>query len=82
MLLLAVVLIFAQTFGLIIVRGIHQQGRYLFPALIPLAVFFTLGLREWAPVRHRGFFPLALVLGLFVLDSVSLCWYIIANFYG
>jgi hypothetical protein len=82
MLLLAIVLIFAQTFGLIIARGIHQQGRYLFPALIPLAVFFTLGLREWVPVRHRGFFPLALVLGMFVLDSVSLCCYIIPYFYG
>ena len=82
MLLLAVVLIFAQTFGLIIVRGIHQQGRYLFPALIPLAVFFTLGLREWVPARDRGLFPLALVLGMFVLDSVSLCCYIIPHFYG
>jgi hypothetical protein len=82
MLLLAVVLIFAQTFGLIIVRGIHQQGRYLFPALVPLAMLFTLGLREWVPVRHRGLFPLALVLGMFVLDSVSLCCYIIPHFYG
>jgi hypothetical protein len=82
MLLLAVVLIFAQTFGLIIVRGIHQQGRYLFPALIPLAVLFTLGLREWGPARHRSIFPLALVLGTFVLDSVSLCYYIIPYFYG
>jgi len=81
-LLLAVLLIFAQTFGLIIVRGIHQQGRYLFPALIPLAVLFTLGLREWVPARHRGLFPLAIVLGMFVLDSVSLCCYIIPHFYG
>jgi hypothetical protein len=82
MLLLAVVLIFVQTFGLMIVQGIPQQGRYLFPALIPLAMFFTLGLREWAPARHRGLFPLALVLGMFVLDSVSLCCYIIPHFYG
>jgi len=82
MLLLAVVFIFAQTFGLMIVRGIPPQGRYLFPALIPLAVFFTLGLREWVPARHRSLFPLALVLGLFVLDSVSLCCYIIPHFYG
>jgi hypothetical protein len=82
MLLLAVVLIFAQTFGLMIVQGIPQQGRYLFPALIPLAVFFTLGLREWVPARHRGLFSLALVLGMFVLDSVSLCCYIIPHFYG
>ncbi len=82
MLLLAVVLIFAQTFGLIIVRGIHQQGRYLFPALIPLAVLFTLGLREWVPARHRSIFPLGLMLGIFVLDSVSLCYYIIPYFYG
>jgi hypothetical protein len=82
MLLLAVVLIFAQTFGLMIVQGIPQQGRYLFPALIPLAVFFTLGLREWVPARHRGLFLLALVLGMFVLDSVSLCCYVIPHFYG
>jgi len=82
MLLLAVVLIFAQTFGLMIVQGIPQQGRYLFPALIPLAVFFTLGLREWVPTQHRSLFPLALVLGMFVLDSVSLCCYIIPHFYG
>jgi hypothetical protein len=82
MLLLAVLLIFAQTFGLVIVRGIHQQGRYLFPALIPLAVLFTLGLREWVPARHRSIFPLVLVLGMFVLDSISLCCYIIPHFYG
>ena len=82
MLLLAVVLIFAQTFGLMIVQGIPQQGRYLFPALVPLAVFFTLGLREWVPAQHRGIFPLTLVLGMFVLDSVSLCCYIIPHFYG
>jgi hypothetical protein len=82
MLLLAVVLIFAQTSGLMIVQGIPQQGRYLFPALIPLAVFFTLGLREWVSVRYRNIFPLALVLGMFVLDSVSLCCYIIPHFYG
>jgi hypothetical protein len=82
MLLLAVVLIFAQTFGLMIPQGIPQQGRYLFPALTPLAVFFTLGLREWVPAPHRGLFPLALMLGMFVLDSVSLCCYIIPHFYG
>jgi hypothetical protein len=82
MLLLAVALTLAQTFGLMIVQGIPQQGRYLFPALIPLAVFFTVGLREWVPARHRSIFPLALVLGMFVLDSVSLCCYIIPHFYG
>ena len=82
MLLLAVVLIFAQTSGLMTVQGIPQQGRYLFPALIPLAVFFTLGLREWVPTRYRSVFPLALALGMFVLDSVSLCCYIIPHFYG
>jgi hypothetical protein len=82
MLLLAVVLISAQTFSLMIVQGIPQQGRYLFPALIPLAVLFTLGLREWVPTQHRDLFPLALVLGMFVLDSASLCCYIIPYFYG
>ncbi len=82
MLLLAVVLIFAQTSGLMIVQGTPQQGRYLFPALIPLTVFFTLGLRQWVPTRYRSVFPLALALGMFVLDSISLCCYIIPHFYG
>jgi len=83
MLLLAVLLIFAQTASMMIVPSyIPQQGRYLFPALIPLAVFFTLGLREWVPAPRRGLFPLTLVLGMFVLDSVSLCCYIIPHFYG
>jgi hypothetical protein len=82
LLLLAVVLIFAQTSGLMIVQGIPQQGRYLFPCIVPLAVFFTLGLREWVPARHRSIFPLTLMLGMFVLDSVSLCCYIIPYFYG
>jgi hypothetical protein len=82
MLLLAVVLISAQTFSLMIVQDIPQQGRYLLPALIPLAVLFTLGLREWVPTQHRDLFPLVLVLGMFVLDSASLCCYIIPYFYG
>lgn len=82
MLLLAIALIFTQTFGLMIVQGIPQQGRYLFPALIPLAVFFTLGLWQWIPTRHRAVLPLALVLGMFVLDSISLCCYIVPHFYG
>jgi len=34
-------------------RLVQHQGRYLFPALIPIGLFFALGLREWARLLAR-----------------------------
>lgn len=48
------------------------QGRYLFPVLVPLATFFILGLEQWIPA-HRQRVALALcILGLSVLNVVSI----------
>jgi 4-amino-4-deoxy-L-arabinose transferase-like glycosyltransferase len=35
------------------VKFVQPQGRYLFPALIPIGFFFALGLREWARILVR-----------------------------
>jgi hypothetical protein len=53
------------------------QGRYLFPALIPLALFGVIGLRELvAREYHRVVFAL-LYVALVVLDIVSLFLFIV-----
>jgi len=41
---------------------IQAQGRYLFPVLVPIAIFFVLGLRELA--RRRWLLPATLGVGL------------------
>jgi hypothetical protein len=46
---LAVVFISLQTVGLILFSGIHQQARYLFPVIVPLALFLVLGWGSWLP---------------------------------
>ncbi len=58
------------------------QGRYLFPAIVPIAALFMLGLRELAPARYRRLWLLACVGGFIILDSISLIGYIIPFFYG
>lgn len=58
------------------------QGRYLFPAIIPIATFFMLGLREIFPPRLRRWGLLAWVAGLFLFDALSMLFYIVPFFYG
>ena len=58
------------------------QGRYLFPAIIPIASLFMLGLREFVPTRYHRLWLLACVSGFILLDSISLVCYIIPFFYG
>ena len=41
---------------------IQAQGRYLFPAIVPIAIFFVLGLRELA--SRRWLLPATLAVGL------------------
>ncbi len=59
---------------------VQAQGRYLFPALLPIALFFVLGLRElMAPIHAR----LLLALsggGLALLNLVCLTRYVMPYF--
>lgn len=59
---------------------IQAQGRYLYPALLPIALFFVLGLRELlAPVHARLLLGIA-VISLALLDFVCLTRFVIPYF--
>jgi len=58
------------------------QGRYLFPAIVPIATFFVLGWRELFPPQCRRWGLLALALCFFLFDALCLLFYIIPFFYG
>jgi 4-amino-4-deoxy-L-arabinose transferase-like glycosyltransferase len=81
-LILASLLIFVQTFGLMIVQNIPQQARYLFPAIVPLSTLFILGLREVVPARYRRGLPLICLLSLFLFDSLCIIGYILPHYYS
>lgn len=66
---------------------VQHQGRYLFPALIPISLGFSLGLGTWLLLVERPFrrerpllvnlFPLGLGVGLVLLDLFALFWFIL-----
>lgn len=65
------------------VTFVQHQGRYLFPALIPVAVGVTVGLAAWArPLLTRRpelapLVPAGLTLALVALDLVALFYFIV-----
>lgn len=81
-LLVASLLIFLQTSSLMVIQNIPQQGRYLFPAIVPLSTLFMIGLREFTPSSCRHALLLLFIFALFLLDTVCLTHYIIPHFYG
>ena len=48
------------------------QGRYLFPVILPFAVLLCVGLASLWPGHRRAWFPMVLLVGLLVVDGVSL----------
>lgn len=64
---------------------VQHQGRYLFPALIPIGIGVALGLGSWLrPFSHRwpillNLLPLGLVFALVGLDLLALFRFIIPN---
>jgi hypothetical protein len=65
------VMLMALGYGWYNLDFVQFQGRYLFPVLIPLAIFFALGLREAFSLRWKWW----LVAGL----VVALGWVVIAS---
>lgn len=51
---------------------VQYQGRYLFPALIPIAFFFMLGLGTWLPKTYRWLPWGGLLLFLLYLDYIAI----------
>jgi hypothetical protein len=66
---------------------VQHQGRYLFPALVPLGLAFALGYGRWWTLITRQatlkrllppeLLPLGLALGLISLDLYALHWWIV-----
>jgi hypothetical protein len=79
---LAVLSVWAQMVALVMAGGIHQQARYLFPAIVPIALFLVLGWGIWVPDRWQG-----RVLGLgaavlVIFDLATLAIYQLPFYYG
>ncbi|TAK30277.1 MAG: hypothetical protein EPO21_19450 [Chloroflexota bacterium] len=55
---------------------LQPQGRYLFPALVPLIIFFVLGLRELLAARHTQITFALLIVALLLLDVWALHKYL------
>ncbi len=76
---LAVVVVLAQV-ALYNLSFVQAQGRYLYPALLPIALFFVIGLRElMAPVHARLLLALSMA-SLALLDFVCLTCYVLPYF--
>jgi len=69
---LGVILVLAQTFLPMIGRNWQPQGRYLFPAFVPIATTLCLGLRAWVRPPLRPVLWIAYWAGFFVLDMYCL----------
>lgn len=79
---LALVLISVQTAGLILAGRIHQQARYLFPAILPLASSLVLGWGAWLP---RLWQSRAVTLGaamMVTFDLIVIACYQLPFYYG
>jgi len=63
-------------------RDWQPQGRYLFPALVPLALLFTLGWRALGRrLRWRSWW-LVPALGMAIWDAAALFYVVIPHYYG
>ncbi|MFQ5343461.1 MAG: DUF2142 domain-containing protein [Anaerolineae bacterium] len=71
------ILVTAGTFVWYNLTFVQHQGRYLFPALAPTALFAALGFRELVPRRIQPAALAMLIAGLVALDLISLMWFVI-----
>jgi hypothetical protein len=82
LILMAFCLILVQSFLPMVGRDWQPQGRYLFPAIIPIATLFSLGwrqvvLRQWPRLRLSCW-----IAALFLFDTLCLLGYVNPYFYG
>lgn len=61
-------------------KFVQYQGRYLFPAIVPIGLFFAIGLRELMAEEHERLLLALLFLGLLALAIISLTSFIIPYF--
>lgn len=69
-LLFLTILLIAASFGGFVWTFFQAQGRYLYPAMLPLSLLAALGLRAVLPTRYRNT-GMALTLALFCVLSIA-----------
>jgi hypothetical protein len=79
---LAVALAAAQTFLPMLGSGWQPQGRYLFPALLPICALLARGWRELAPAAGRRLWGAALVAGMVIFEQVCIWAYLLPHYRG
>lgn len=82
LLLVACIMILLQTFLPMIGSQWQPQGRYLFPALFPIATLFAFGVRQLLRVVKSNLLAAAYVAGFVSLDALCLLRYILPHYYG
>jgi hypothetical protein len=78
------IILFVIAFSIIVIRVVivspnPLQGRWLYTAIIPIAIFTTLGLTQM--LKNKVYLLSAMFLALFLFDLSSLLIYIIPFFY-
>ena len=82
LLLMGFCLILLQTFLPMIGRDWQPQGRYLFPAIIPIAALFSVGSSELVPRRWHNLLAVAWSVAFFLLHVACFFGYVFPYFYG
>jgi hypothetical protein len=62
--------------------NIYNQGRSIYPVIVPIALFLMLGWRQLIPVRWRNFGLLGMTSLLFLFDALVMLDYAIPLFYS
>ena len=57
------------------------QGRYLFPALVPIATLFSIGVKSLFPTRYQAASSFVAIACLVLLNALSLMLYIVPSYY-
>jgi 4-amino-4-deoxy-L-arabinose transferase-like glycosyltransferase len=81
LLFIAVSLTILQVFLPMFGQDWQPQGRYMFPAIVPVATLFTLGWREVVPTRWRGVLIVPWVAAFVALDLLCAVGYLGPHYY-
>ena len=66
----------------VLARWIPLQGRYLFPAVVPIALCFTWGVFEWVPPRYHRLLLVVWVVWWVIFDWFAMFRYVLPHYYG
>ena len=66
----------------VLARWIPLQGRYLFPAVVPIALCFTWGVFEWAPPRYHRLLLVVWIVWWVIFDWFAMFRFVLPHYYG